>query len=109
MNIPIFQSTPSRPGITETQNFSTERLQLAVYLHAAQRLPFLGCEAGGNGKIRFVFEDQESIGPQAELESDRGAEIAASDLFASQKFLRRKMSEGLNIRRNGKPKYEHRY
>lgn len=73
--------------------FSTERLQLAIYLHASERLPFLGCEAQPNGKIRFVFEDASNGGPQAELEFDRGAEVAASGLFASQKYLRRKMSE----------------
>lgn len=73
--------------------FSTERLPLAIYLHASQRLPFLGCEAGGSGKIRFVFDDPGKVGPQVELEFDRGAEVAASDLFASQKYLRRRMSD----------------
>jgi hypothetical protein len=81
------------------QDFSTERLQLAIYLHASQRLPFQRCEAGQNNKIRFVFEDSDSSGPQAELEFDRGAEVAASDLFASQKYLRRKMSEALENRK----------
>ena len=85
--------------------FSTERLQLAIYLHASQRLPFLCCEAGQNGKVRFVFDDPDDVGPQVELEFDRGAEVAASDLFASQKYLRRKMSEEIN-RRNGQPKYD---
>jgi hypothetical protein len=86
----------------ESPTFSTERLQLAIYLHAAQRIPFLCCDAGQNGKISFVFEDQDSSGPQAELEFDRGAEVAASDLFASQKYLRRAMS-ATNNRRNEKP------
>ena len=79
--------------------FSTERLQLAIYLHASQRLTFRGCEAGENGKIRFVFDDPGNVGPQVELEFDRGAEVAASDLFASQKYLRRKMSEALENRK----------
>ena len=87
--------------------FSTERLQLAIYLHASQRLPFQGCEAQESGKIRFVFDDPGNIGPQVELEFARGAEVAAADLFASQKYLRRKMSEELNNRRNGKS-YEYR-
>lgn len=86
--------------------FSTERLQLAMYLHASQRLPFLRCEAGPTNKIRFVFEDPESSGSQVELEFDRGAEVAASDLFASQKFLRRMMTEAMN-RKIGK-NYERR-
>jgi hypothetical protein len=88
----------------DINTFSTERLQLAIYLHASQRLPFLGCEAGGNNKISFVFEDPANRGPQVELEFDRGAEVAASDLFASQKYLRRRMSEEIN-QRNGKTKY----
>jgi hypothetical protein len=78
--------------------FSTERLQLAIYLHAAQRIPFLYCRAGQNGKVSFVFEDLDSSGSQAELEFDRGAEVAASDLFASQKYLRRAMSAATNRR-----------
>lgn len=74
-------------------------MQLAIYLHASGRLPFLRCEAQPSGKARFAFEDREQNGSEAELEFDRGAQVAASDLFASQKFLRRKMSEVLNNRR----------
>jgi hypothetical protein len=80
-------------ALDRTTTFSTERLQLAIYLHASQRLPFLRCEAQSSGKVRFVFDDPDNAGPQAELEFDRGAAIAASSLFASQKFLRRKMTE----------------
>lgn len=90
--------------ITDSQScleFSTERLQLAIYLHASQQLPFLRCEAGENGKIRFVFDDPDANGSQAELQFDRGAEVSASDLFASQKYLRRKMSEATENQRNG--------
>ena len=83
---PSYQS--SQPGA-----FATERLPLAIYLHATQTLPFIRCESARSGKIRFVFEDPYNAGSQAELEFDRGGEVAASDLFASQKFLRRKMSE----------------
>jgi hypothetical protein len=87
------------PASSLRECFSTERLQLAIYLHASQRLPFLHCGAGQNNKIRFVFEDSDSSGPQAELEFDRGAEVAATNLFASQKYLRRKMSEALENRK----------
>lgn len=86
--------------------FSTERLQLAIYLHATRRLAFWGCEASENGKIRFLFEDAIDVGPEVELEFDRGAKVAATDLFASQKFLRRRMSEALNNRRIGNTDYE---
>ena len=88
------------------QTFSTERLQLAIYLHASERLPFLRCETQESGKIRFVFEDSVNNGPQVELEFDRGAKVTATDLFASQKYLRRKMSEALNNRRIENTDYE---
>jgi hypothetical protein len=88
--------------------FATDQLQLAIYLHAAQRMPFLRCELTSTGKVRFVFEDLDNSGPLAELEYERRAEVAASALFASQKFLRRKMTEALTENRttgalNGNP------
>jgi hypothetical protein len=91
--------------LNPAKTFSTERLQLAIYLHASERLPFLRCEAKESGKIRFVFDDLGNVGSQIELEFDRGAEVAASDLFASQKYLRRKMTEALNNRRIEKLEY----
>jgi hypothetical protein len=82
--------------------FVTERLPLAVFLHATERLTFLGCEPEKLGpKLVFVFSDPHSKGSQSELEFDRGATVPATDLFASQKFLRRKMTEVLNHRKNG--------
>jgi hypothetical protein len=81
------------------KTFSTERLQLAIYLHASRSLPFLRCEGQPSGKVRFVFEDGQHTGSEAELEFDLGAQVAAFALFAAQKFLRRKMSEALNNRR----------
>jgi hypothetical protein len=101
MTIPKSTSLPP-----DQPTFSTERLPLAIYLHASQRLLFLRCDVGDSGKIRFVFEDSSDSGPQYELEFDRGAEVAASDLFASQKYLRRKMSEILNKRRIENTEYE---
>ena len=83
-------------------NFITERLPLAIFLHATERLRFLGCESADREKVTFVFSDPNSLGSQVELEFDRGAIVPATALFASQKFLRRKMSEALNNRRNGK-------
>lgn len=78
--------------------FGTERLQLAIFLHATGRLPFLGCEPRGNGKVGFAFADPELSGSQAELEFDRGAPVPATALFASQKYLRRQMTDVLNRR-----------
>ena len=83
-------------------NFITERLPLAIFLHATDRLRFLGCESTGREKVTFVFSDLNHSGSEIELEFDRGANVPATALFASQKFLRRKMSEALNNRRNEK-------
>ena len=82
--------------------FVTERLPLAIFLHATDRLPFLGCQPGDRlGKVLFVFADPNSRGPQVELEFDRNAPVPATALFASQKFLRKKMTEVLNPRIHG--------
>jgi len=77
--------------------FTTERLPLAIYLHASGCLVFERCERVGDRKISFVFDDPKGRGDEDELEFDRGAPFSASALFASQKFLRRKMTETLNI------------
>jgi hypothetical protein len=99
MTIPTYSPHPTTHSPNHPGVFSTQRLQLAIYLHATQRLPFLRCESEGASKVRFVFEDSLNTGPQAELEFDRGAETAASGLFASQKYLRRRMSEALENRK----------
>jgi hypothetical protein len=83
-------------------HFYTERLPLAVYIHASGRLSFLGCEVIRPGALQFVFGDPEHIGNQIELEFDRGASLPATSLFASQKFLRRTMTETLEQRSNEK-------
>lgn len=82
--------------------FVTERLPLAVFLHATERLTFVGCEPELHGpRLVFVFSDPDSDGSQAELEFDRGAAVPATALFASQKYLRRTMSEALKNRNIG--------
>jgi hypothetical protein len=81
--------------------FGTERLPLAIYLHASGKLKFSQCETAGKDKIRFVFNDPQHIGNELELEFERGAQVPATAIFASQKFLRRKMSEALNNRKIG--------
>jgi hypothetical protein len=82
--------------------FITERLPLAIFLHATDQLRFLGCESTDCQTVAFVFSDPNSLGLQVVLEFDRGANVPATAVFASQKFLRRKMSEALNNRRNGR-------
>jgi len=86
--------------------FSTERMQLAIYLHATRLIAFLRCEQGQSGKIRFLFDDPAHDGSRIELEFDRGAEVAATKLFASQKFLRRSMSEASQHTETRKIQYE---
>ena len=76
------------------------RLQCAVFLHATGKLRFSHCEMAESGKVRFVFNDPDGLGDQIELEFDCGASVPATSLFASQKYLRRKLSEALN-RKNG--------
>ena len=83
------------------KTFETERLQLAIFLHATRQLEFLGCEQAESGKLRFVFQDPEHSGTDLELQFDMGAAVPATALFASQKFLRRTMSEAQNDRKLG--------
>jgi len=78
--------------------FSTKRLQLAIYLHACGLLPYLRTEPHSDGKLRFVFLDEKHAGPQFELDYERGAVVIARDLFSSQTFLRRQMSDAENLK-----------
>ncbi|MHB8501413.1 MAG: hypothetical protein ACYDCG_20655 [Candidatus Acidiferrales bacterium] len=76
--------------------FATKRLHLAIFLHASERLPFLRAEPSGDGKLSFIFRDDERAGPQLELDFERGAAVSARDLFSSQTFLRRQMTQTEN-------------
>jgi len=78
--------------------FTTKRLQFAIYLHASRLLPYVRTEPNGDGKLRFVFRDDQGAGPQLELEYERGATVSARDLFSSQTFLRRQMSDAENLK-----------
>ena len=68
--------------------FPTKRVQFAVFLHATRLLPYLRSEPRAEGKVRFVFKDDQRIGSTIELEYDHGAPVPARDLFSSQTFLR---------------------
>src|SRR5579864_4892655 len=85
-------NTKTEVGQVVRSRFSTERLQFAIFLHASQKLEFIGIEPSSFGRIRFLFADPEAQGAQYELEFDRGAAVPATAIFASQKFLRRQMS-----------------
>ena len=82
-------------------DFVTERFPLAIYLHASSSLNFSHCECASSDKVRFVFFDPEQLGNELELAFERGAQVPATVVFASQKFLRRKMSVELNNRKTG--------
>jgi hypothetical protein len=88
---------PNEKVAEELDVFVTERLPLAVYLHASGRLRFSGCEIPVMGRVEFIFLDPSRQGNQLELEFENGAPVAATSLFASQKYLRRKMTETLNL------------
>jgi hypothetical protein len=87
--------------------FTTERLPLAAYLHAGKLLSFLRCEPGATGKVAFLFDDPAGAAPQLEYEYENGAACSAAALFASQKYLRRKIDQTLatEIRRDAHRSY----
>jgi hypothetical protein len=88
--------------------FSTERLPLAIFLHADGRLNFLRCEPVGPGQLQFIFDDPNRIGDAVELEFENGASVIANAIFASQKFLRRRMSLALDAQtKTGKETARH--
>jgi hypothetical protein len=82
----------SNTSITPAGEFSTKSLQLAIFLHASELLPYLRVEPNGDGKVNFVFRDDSGQGRQLQLEYNRGASAAARNLFASQTFLRQQMT-----------------
>jgi hypothetical protein len=59
------------------------------------------CESESGGKVRFVFNDPKQLGDELELAFELGAQLPVTAVFASQKFLRRKISETLNNRKIG--------
>jgi hypothetical protein len=78
--------------------FATERLPLAIYLHASQSLKLIGCESTSSGRIRFAFDDPDNKASSCELDFERGKAIPVTDIFASQKYLRRMMTQLLDER-----------
>ena len=71
------------------------RLPLAIFLHCSQRLKLSRCELAGD-KVQFVFHDPEHNGDQAELDFENGECVSAKAIFASQTYLRRRMSDTIN-------------
>jgi len=91
--------------------FCTTRLPLATFIHASNRLTLASCELARAGKVEFVFTDPEHTGEDAELAFENGECVPAKSLFASQTYLRRRMTEALNRKdenRNHEDAYHHR-
>ena len=86
-----------------SSEFSTKILQVAIYVHASETLPYLRTEPDPalRGKVNFVFDDPDGRGQQLQLEYNRGAAVSARDLFASQTFLRQQMSTAIEYSKNG--------
>jgi site-specific DNA-adenine methylase len=68
--------------------FTTERLPLAVYLHATADLDFSHCKKIADDKVSFVFLDPNQQGNELELAFERGGQVSATALFASQNVER---------------------
>jgi hypothetical protein len=105
----------ARVRLTEGRNgdscmsteFATKSLQLAIFLHASEFLPFLRAEPNGDGKVNFIFGDDQGQGQQFQLEYSRGAAVAARNLFASQTFLRQQISGITENSKNGESRREY--
>jgi len=97
----------SNTAITTAAEFSTKSLQLAIFLHASDLLPYLRTEPNGDGKVNFVFRDDKGQGQEFQLEFSRGAVVSARNLFASQTFLRQQMSGITENPKNGESRREY--
>ena len=86
--------------MTNQQIYVTDRLNVAIYLHAIRALQFLGCRMRGITKIDFVFDDPSKQGSQHELDFELGKAAPVRDIFASQKFMRRAMTATQEENRN---------
>ena len=92
-----------------SSEFSTKILQVAIFLHASEALPYLRTEPDPalHGKVNFTFSDPDSRGTQLQLEYNRGAAVPARNLFASQTYLRQQMSAVTENLKNGDPSHEY--
>jgi hypothetical protein len=74
--------------------FRTTRMQLAIYLIAAEKLKLITCvQYSPTGSVEFVFDDPKRKGRLDEFEFDRGAAVSATALFASHKYVRQMMTK----------------
>jgi hypothetical protein len=78
------------------KTFTTERLHLAIYLHATGFLELMACKQSRPGRQCFEFVDPDQRSDELEFQFDNGGTAPASSLFASQTYLRRLMSRTTN-------------
>ena len=98
---------PPNSQLSPHDEFPTRKLQLASWLLASRKLPYLRCECFDRARkvVRWVFSDPDNAGPDLELDFERdSALVNAKSLFASQTFLRQAMSRTLE---NGEMKNVH--
>ena len=77
--------------------YTTKKLHFAIYLVGTGLLELDSIRKVGPSDCMFDFKDPKHAGELLDLAFDKGAKVAARDLFAAQKFVRRKMSEALGI------------
>lgn len=103
MNSSSSNSPSNSSSNFSTKRFVTKRLPFAIFLHASQKLRFVGLEPDANGNdVHFVFADPDGIADELEFAFERGEMASAISLFASQKFLRKKMTAVLEGRLEGR-------
>ena len=84
--------------------YTTKKLHFAIYLVGTGLLKLDSIRKVGTSDCEFDFKDPDHQALQLDMDFDKGATVSARDLFAAQKFVRRKMSEALginNTRRTG--------
>jgi len=82
--------------------FATDRLALAIAMHATGRLRFLNCTLASQNKVNFVFADPDGKSSDHEFDFSSGSLTApVTAVFASQNFLRDQMTRTLQDRRTG--------
>ena len=85
--------------------YTTKKLHFAIYLVGTGLLELDSIRKVGPTDCVFDFKDPDHQALQLDMDFDKGATVSARDLFAAQKFVRRRMTEALdvnNTRRTGK-------
>ena len=92
-------SNDNQDNVRNQGKFSTRRFQLAIFIHASSKLEFLGCQPVGGGEVLFVFDDANDEADALQLAFESREKVSAIALFASQRFLRRKIAAALGEER----------